>query len=298
MNIGIIGGGSIGLLFGYYLSNSHEITIYTRNEVQANALRREGIILEREEKVRSRNVNSKTLVSGLSDHHIIIIAVKQYDLENVLNKIAEGLPSIPSILFLQNGMSHLRLLGLLENKTVGVGIVEHGAMKMSETRVKHTGIGAVKISAYKGCVDNLLSMFDSEEVSKLNAIKEESLQNSMNTKLVINAVINPLTALYQIENGSLLSNHYFIETMKILYQEVISVINIPDPEKLWELILHVCENTASNRSSMLKDIDLGRETEVDSILGYILDQAREQKKTLAVTRFLYNAIKGLEKRRN
>ncbi|MFC4320285.1 2-dehydropantoate 2-reductase [Litchfieldia salsa] len=298
MNIGIIGGGSIGLLFGYYLSTFHEVTIYTRNEMQANALRQGGIILEREGELKNRKVNSKSLTSGLLQHQVVIIAVKQYDLENLLIETEEELRTIPSLLFLQNGMSHLRLLDLLDNKTVGVGIVEHGAMKMSVTTVKHTGIGAVKISAYKGSVDDLISMFNYEEANMLNVRNEKSLQTSMNTKLVINAVINPLTALYRVENGWLLSNQFFIKTMQELFDEVISVISIQDKEQLWDLIVSICHNTANNRSSMLKDIDLGRETEVDSILGYILERAREQNKLLPVTSFLYSAVKGLEERRN
>ncbi|MBD8068402.1 2-dehydropantoate 2-reductase [Bacillus sp. PS06] len=296
MNIGIIGGGAIGLLFGYYLSFKHEVTIYTKSEQQAYALNQAGISLE--EDIYTQKVSARPLSAGLSTHQAVIFAVKQYHLEEVLNQIEERIQHIPILLFLQNGMSHLRLLDNLHQENVGIGIVEHGALKLSETRINHTGKGVVKISAYKGRRDFLLSIFEGENVSKLKAIKEDDFLLSMQSKLVINAVINPLTALYKVENGLLLSNSYIINTMKLVFNEVVSVLSIPNPEKQWDMIKQICENTASNRSSMLKDIELGRETEIDSILGYVLEQARLQNKTLAVTDFLYHAIKGLEKRRN
>ena len=43
MRIGIIGGGAIGLLFANYLSENHDVTIFTRTKEQAELLNRDGL---------------------------------------------------------------------------------------------------------------------------------------------------------------------------------------------------------------------------------------------------------------
>ena len=56
----------------------------------------------------------------------------------------------------------------------------------------------------------------------------------------------------------------------------------------------VCRITAGNRSSMLKDLENGRQTEIDAILGYVLHEAQQTKQDCPMTRFLYMMIKGKE----
>src|SRR5699024_8556284 len=112
-------------------------------------------------------------------------------------------------------------------------------------------------------------------------------------KLVINAVINPLTALFRVTNGQLITNPYFKKIMNELYDEIIlclpkikEVVTISDVE-------HICQATHTNQSSMLKDIIHQRPTEVEAILGYIRNKAREKQLNLPLTHFLYDSIKGL-----
>lgn len=63
---------------------------------------------------------------------------------------------------------------------------------------------------------------------------------------------------------------------------------------MWQLVCHVCETTSSNTSSMLADVKENRETEIDAIIGYAIEEARKQRKQVPTLQFLYNSIKGLE----
>ena len=61
-----------------------------------------------------------------------------------------------AILFLQNGMGHLKYLDKLKGE-VYVGTVEHGAMRIKSNYVLHTGIGSTRIapislSKVQGCL--------------------------------------------------------------------------------------------------------------------------------------------------
>jgi 2-dehydropantoate 2-reductase len=44
--------------------------------------------------------------------------------------------------------------------------------------------------------------------------------------------------------------------------------------KMWDHVRSVLEKTASNRTSMLQDIENGRRTEVDAIVGPLIKAAR------------------------
>ncbi len=293
LNIGIIGGGAVGLLFGYYLAKENTVTIYTKTEEQARVLERDGVKLEVNNRTSSRTVGARKLETINLNHDILFIAVKQYDIPFVLSKITP-LAQISTIVFLQNGMGHLKLMSSLDIMDVIIGIVEHGVLKKSENHIVHTGIGITKLSSFRGSVDSVFSIFNGENALFFPAQLEEDWLENMTSKLVINSVINPLTALYKIENGELLRNNYYFETMRILFNEITSVLPIKNEQALWDKILSICKSTEKNRSSMLRDIELGKMTEIESILGYVLEQGTIGGRVLSVTSFVYLSIKGLE----
>ncbi|WP_161974831.1 2-dehydropantoate 2-reductase [Bacillus timonensis] len=287
MKIGIIGGGSIGLLFGGYLAEQHEVTLYTRTEHQANEINKNGVTIDQQNTSKTYRVQAFTSTSSVIEEDIVIFAVKQYILEEVLSKTLD-LDKVHTVCFLQNGMGHMDIIEKLRNPTILIGVVEHGALKVSENQVIHTGVGRTKIAAIKG--EN--KAFD----VKLNEFIFEYHDNwyeIVTSKLIANAVINPLTALYGVKNGRLLENTYFHNQMKALFNEITSVIP-SNHEKMWELVKNICKNTAQNKSSMLRDIEEGRRTEIDAILGYVLAEAVKKNMEVAITKFLYDSIKGFE----
>ena len=58
----------------------------------------------------------------------IFIAVKQYHITDILPFVRGK----SSVVFLQNGMSHLHAMQKIENENIAVGIVEHGAKKKKD----------------------------------------------------------------------------------------------------------------------------------------------------------------------
>jgi 2-dehydropantoate 2-reductase len=92
-------------------------------------------------------------------------------------------------------------------------------------------------------------------------------------KLVINAAINPLTALLRVTNGELLKRPAARVLMAELAQETAAVagaerVNLPfeNPVTAAE---KVAQDTAGNHSSMYQDIRRGARTEIDAICGAV-----------------------------
>ena len=191
-------------------------------------------------------------------------------------------------------MGHLPLLAKLTNRKRFVGVVEHGALKQSNTKVCHTGVGIVKIAAYCRQINEAdQKMMRSWHQRHFPIAFVTDSYQMLAEKLVTNAVINPLTAIFRVKNGELMRNPYFFQLMRQLFNETVAVLDV-EADKLWDHVRNVCQQTGENQSSMLRDIRLKRRTEIDAISGYILQLAEEQGKTLPITSFIVSAVKGLE----
>jgi 2-dehydropantoate 2-reductase len=290
MRIGIIGAGAIGMLVGAYLKEKHvEVTLYTRREEQAKALRQNGLTCIKKGKINHYPIHAVSMEEGISNEEIVLVAVKQYHIQDIQDHLLAM--KCQTVLFLQNGMGHVPFLATLSQTNIGIGIVEHGAYKHNDTTVEHTGIGSVKVGVLTGSLHMLLRYHDEQ----FPLVYEENWQEIVQRKLMVNAVINPLTALYGVRNGGLLENDHYRFVMRQLFDEVFRVIGSDNKEDYWQHICMICEQTMVNRSSMLRDIDQGHQTEIEAILGYIINEAKKKDISIPVTVCIYYSIKGLER---
>jgi 2-dehydropantoate 2-reductase len=218
----------------------------------------------------------------------IVIAVKSYEVETVLKYQLNS----KAMLFLQNGMRHVQSIQNIKSAEVAVAVVEHGAMRETVRSVKHTGIGRIKwgsVGEEQGYIATLMEQLNQPSFP---TERQECWKDMLERKLVVNACINPLTALFRVENGKLLQNSSYKKMMERVFAEAVTVLGHPKDQGEWELVCQICEDTAPNRSSMLKDLDHGRRTEIDSIVGYLLDRALEKNMDTPLLTFLFNEIKG------
>ncbi|NMD69397.1 2-dehydropantoate 2-reductase [Bacillus sp. DNRA2] len=291
MKIGIIGGGSIGLLFAYYLNQAASVTLYTRTLEQADKINREGLCLKYQDHLHHTYVSGKTLESWQGQEDLTIVTVKQYQLEAVFTKIRQQTKPTGRLLFLQNGMGHIKHLKAITNCEVYVGSVEHGAYRNSENIVTHTGEGVTRLAVING-EHSFLEEFIDKIPKSFPFVVEEHYYQMLVKKLIVNAIINPMTAVLKVPNGELLSNPYYFSSMKCLFKELMSVLEVDDHDAYFQHVVTVCQNTAGNRSSMLKDIENHQPTEIDAILGYILEEAEKKAIHVPIIETYYHLIKG------
>ncbi|OCA85546.1 hypothetical protein A8F94_11705 [Bacillus sp. FJAT-27225] len=289
MKIGVIGAGSIGLLFAAYLQTRFKVLLFTRTAEQADEINKSGITLKRADKVYNTTIEARALAEKLPDMDLAIVAVKQYQLENIL----PILDSVSNVLFLQNGMGHLKLISRLSSNNLFVGTVEHGAFREGAAAVTHNGTGVTKAAVFRGD-GKMLSALAEREIGSFPFTVESDYYSMLANKLAANAVINPLTAILRVENGQLIANPFYERNLEALYHEVASILEFDDKEAQLENIKRICKNTAENRSSMLKDIEAGSVTEIDAILGYLLEQAEAKGKNVPLITAFYHLVKGIE----
>ncbi|MCM3689981.1 2-dehydropantoate 2-reductase [Neobacillus niacini] len=295
--IGIVGAGSIGLLFASYLAKSFSVTLYTRTSEQAEIINQKGIILQKGSTQRTIRVKAFPISKWQGNEELTIIAVKQYHLHSIIDHATKYDCSPQNLLFLQNGMRHLPLLEKMDAAAILIGSVEHGASKVNSNTVRHNGEGAVNAAVYKGESEILMELAKICAPMYFPIVIKDNYYQMMVNKLIANAVINPLTAILQVKNGELITNTFYFAAVKKLFLEIASILNLKDPIRKFRNMLRICKNTADNQSSMLKDLEAGRRTEVDAILGFLLDEAKKQQKQAINIENYYYLLKGKEKAR-
>lgn len=292
MRIGIIGGGSIGLLFSYYLSERYDVTLYTKTVGQADAIRHNGLQLKSNSQIHRRDVKTNTIENWHGNEDLTFIAVKQYHLNLLIRQMQESQTEKTDFVFLQNGMGHLKFLELLNSETIYVSTVEHGAYKSNSFTVEHNGIGQTKLALYKGTKTLPDSIFF---IPGFPIVFESDYYEMLIKKLVINAIINPLTAILRVTNGAIIENEHYLRVAQNLFSEIAEILNLENGESYFHMVIEVCRRTSNNRSSMLKDIEQNSQTEVDSIIGFILEEAERKKIKAPINQMLYECIKGSER---
>ena len=296
MKIGIIGGGSIGLLFSYYLSMDNNVSIYTRTREQADSINEHGLhLVKRGIEHTPAKVTAVPIQEWKGNEDLTVVAVKQYQLDGLINDIkakAKG-----CILFLQNGYGHIKLLSELATSEIYVGSVEHGAVRENGFTVLHNGMGVTRIAVFRGETGHLRELSTIAHSDVFPFILEPGFEEMLIKKLVVNSVINPLTAILKVKNGELIDNPFYFEIFKEMFDECALVLDLPNRQQYFQNLMKVCRKTANNHSSMYKDIENGRPTEIDAILGYLLELSRSKNIKAPLIHNYYHCIKGKEHER-
>jgi 2-dehydropantoate 2-reductase len=292
MNVGIVGAGSIGLMFAFYLNNVFKVTLYTHTAEQSEVINRNGLLLKIGEEQFNTVVRAVPFSERDECEELLIIAVKQHQLEAVINNLSSS--KMPNkLFFIQNGMGHIELLEKVHAENIYVGSVEHGALKQNAFTVCQNGVGLTKAAVFKGDpkpLQTFISKFPKEFPIEFTLDYYQMLLH----KLIINAAINPLTAILGVKNGELVENEFFLRALKRLVEEIISILCLGQSDDYFEQVVSVCKNTAENRSSMLSDIEAKRSTEVETILGFLLKKAAKKEKKAPQLTSLYYLVKGKE----
>lgn len=291
MRVGIVGAGAIGMLLAGYLEKEHEIIVFPHRIEQQENIKNEGIyVYDSRLGERSINVKVARLDKDFPSLDCCFICVKQSELQRILHTLHE-LPTDLPLIFIQNGMRHIDVLKILR-QPVYIGIVSHGAKRLNDVCVSHKGKGNILLASFKKDHGELHKLADSLHQNEFPFEPVEDWRSIMREKMLVNSVINPLTALFQVPNKEVIKNEHILKLAKALCMEAATVLEL-DADAAWEKVVTIVKKTGDNTSSMLQDIQSGKETEIKAISGYLLYNTNE---SLPYTSFIYESIQALERK--
>ncbi|TES50789.1 2-dehydropantoate 2-reductase [Shouchella lehensis] len=300
MKVAVIGAGAVGLFVAASLKQQGvEVALYLKNQQEQSLFENEGIHLYKK--------NQKTIItdiqmnpSNTKDFDGVIVCVKSYQVEQVLLDYKHVGHRHTNWLFLQNGMGHLEWIETMTSPTY-VGVVEYGLLKEKEqkNRVSVKGEGRIKIAPFRGTSSagkaEWGSLFNQDVWTVL---WRDDYQEMLESKLILNACINPLTALLHVRNGELVENGHYKQAMRSCFTEIIEALERSDREEKWVEVERLCKDTKENQSSMLTDLIHNRPLELEAIVGYILKRGETRGILMPTLQLVYTMLKGKQKALN
>ena len=265
----------------------------------------------------------------------LIVATKTIHTISALSAIKRRLTQDSTILFTQNGMGTIDEVNakLFQDSRTRprymTAIISHGVYSKGPFASVHAGYGTIHIGRVHqtppfdarvpakehegqdstlsslGCLPTLITQVPVLAATMVTPIELMQIQFE---KLIVNAMINPLTVVFDCRNGELFSKANILRLMRSLLSEASHVIrSLPElqnvqriesrfsKERLDELVLRVAEKTSRNFSSMLQDARAGRETEIDYINGYIVERGEQVGVDCVYNQRLVQMVKDREK---
>lgn len=315
IRIAIVGKGAIGIILGQYIAKAYGAVRGNSKKELANPLsflirnkkrytdEQTLTIKESLDSIAPLPIQAKlTDISSLksSNFDCLLLPIKCYQVSEFCQQYQLLVKPSTTLFLLQNGMGGGHTLrAYFPTNPILAGTTTDAGFKASSLQCQQTASGKLDL----GWFDTPVEQQDPSIAQFFlnchpNAVFHEQIEWALFRKLCVNAIINPLCSVKNIKNGGLL-NH--LEEVRALFEEVwIALLDITadqikehiDKEELLDDIMQVIKLTRNNSCSMREDLIAGRPTELEGILGFLLNNAPNAD--FCIIRELYLSIKKLE----
>jgi 2-dehydropantoate 2-reductase len=283
-------------LFGTRLSPFAQVTMLGTWREGLEAFQGGGIRLEDD------GVSSVPPLRATSDpaecvgaRHALVL-VKSWQTGRAARQLQQCLAPDGLALTLQNGLGNReRLIHALGSDRVAQGVTTWGVTLLGPGHARVGGEGLTTLGAHPRLAPMIRLMrqagFAVEEVADVDGL--------VWGKVVVNAAINPITALLRVPNGGLLSAErsgaWRVASEAAAEAAAVAAargMRLPFAEPA-AYVAEVARRTAANHSSMLQDVERGRPTEIDAICGEIIAEGERLGVETPVNRVLRDLVRGL-----
>ncbi len=301
----VLGAGGIGGYFGGRLVESGADVTFLVREGGHKILSEQGLRIE--SPFGDAQLAVKTVIASdvVPIYDAVIVACKAYDLDTAVAAIAPAVAPSGYLLPFLNGIAHIDVL----NQRFGQHRVLGGTAKIQSTRTSNGTIRqfndwrTLTFGEQSGemteRVRSLASLF---AVAKgVEAFAVNDIVQRMWEKLVHLSTAAAMTCLMRANVGEIVrtpdGRELFLDQLQC--GAAIAAANGHAPS---DAFMRSWEETFSQRdsqyaTSMLRDIERGGQTEVEHILGFMLNKAREANISHRTLLLAYTHIKAFEQRR-
>jgi 2-dehydropantoate 2-reductase len=302
MKIAVVGAGAMGSLFGALLAESgNEVWLYDVWVEHVETINNKGLTIEREGKSRRLKIKATTDPVKIGTAELVIIFVKSTHTASAAETASRLAGSDGAVMTLQNGMGNADILSdAINPERVLAGTTSHGATLLGPGSIRHAGVGATTIGAWAETDQGrrrARTLADAFTGIGIATEAVDDVRSVLWNKLLINVGINAITALTAIKNGQILDLDITRELSRNAVQEAMKVareLKIAVREDAVDHVYAVAQATAANRSSMGQDVDNQRQTEIGTINGFIVREARRLGIPAPVNETLTALIQTLE----
>ena len=294
MRVIILGAGALGSFVGGMLSKKHDV-IFIGRKKHIDTVKKNGL------KIRGKTeciVFPKSKITGKPD--LIVVTVKAYDTQKAIEEYISLVGKNTILLSLQNGLGNEETLAtILDEKRVIGGVTSHGLMVFRPGEIYHSGVGETIIGELNGEItERVKKVADALTECNIETRVSKQIKKDIWCKAIVNAAINPLTAIVKCKNGYLIKNDFLKRVMREVCTEGIAVAQREgmklDEKEVIKKVENVAYLTKNNYSSMFQSIMQGKKTEIEQINGEIVKRGEKFNVSTPINFVLYTITKALE----
>lgn len=307
----VMGAGALGSVFGALLAEKGHEVVFVGLDDHLKAMQKSGLVVRGlwgEHVVPE--VRAFYGTSGLSGtFDAILLSVKSYNTAAVIGQALPFIREDTLVFSIQNGLGNWEAIAAAVGweRTVGARVI-FGA------EIEEPGIARVTVYADKVLLGSPKDKISLDRIQK--ACEEfndagiptalcDHIESSLWGKILYNCSLNALGAILNVPYGHLGEVGEVRDTMFAIISEIFAVarakgvpMDFTGPEDYFRYLLDKqLPPTASHRSSMHQDMNMGRRTEIDALNGAIARYGRELSVETPVNETLTAIIKGLEAKR-
>ena len=301
----VLGAGGTGGYFGGRLAESGADVTFLVREGRRKTLSEQGLRIESQ--FGDARIDVKTVVAAevTPVYDAAILTCKAYDLDAAIAAIAPAVAPNGCVVPFLNGIGHIEVL----NKTFGRQRVLGGTAKIQATLMPDGAIRqfndwrTLTFGEQSGemteRVRTLAALFEAAKGVEVFAVGD--IGQRMWEKLVHLSTAAAMTCLMRANVGEIIRTPYgrelFLDQLRC--GAAIAAANGHPPGaafmKSWEDTFSQQDSQYS--TSMLRDIERGGQTEVEHILGFMLNKAVEARIPCNTLLLAYTNVKAFEQRR-
>jgi 2-dehydropantoate 2-reductase len=294
----VVGAGSVGGFFGAHLAKNNPDVSFLLRAKTRDAVTLNGLT------VRSAGGSFTVRPRVASDAQelprpdLIVLGVKAYDLDEVMDQIGPVLSRETVILTLQNGIdTEDRLIARFKRDCVVGGVAYIYSRIVEPGVIDHYKKGAVAIGELMGYEsERLLTIKELFTAAGIPCQLSKDIRRSKWEKMCWNCVFNPVTVLINDSVAKALDHPEMLGVIRQIVGEVTAIsatLKVPLPLDMSERVVKATQEIRDIHTSMYDDWKAGRPTEIAYLNGYIVEKGRELGIPTPVNEALTAMIKAM-----
>lgn len=233
----------------------------------------------------------------------LLICCKSHQTLAALCTIEARLSPDSIIVLAQNGLGIAeQIQARLPDQTLLCASTTQGAYRRGPYEIIPAGTGTTLVgpvyNPHRKPEEELRALVASLSCKGFDVQFEANILPVLWRKLAMNCAINPLTVRYRCRNGELLERtdaRADLEQICEEIQQLAAALNRVDWFRgIKEDVVAVARATATNRSSMLQDVEAHRPTEIEAITGYLCQLAAAHNVPMPQNMALLEEIRRLD----
>jgi len=261
----------------------------------------EGLRLLRDSEEQILRVEASTSPQGVGPVGLVLLLVKAYHTEEAVAGALSLFGERTSILSLQNGLGNgEKICRHIPRERVLLGITNQGAYLVAPGVIRHAGVGETQLGPLEpSSIEGAREVVEAFNSAGIKTSLASDLEAIIWGKLLVNVGINPIAALADRRNGELLEIPELSRLMELAVAEAVEVarrkgITLPYTDPLGR-VREAARASASNKCSMLQDLERGRRTEIEVLNGAVVTLARDLGIPAPVNEALTALVKARER---